>query len=312
MLGRQLVGELLARGDEVTVLSRDAAKAERGFGGRVEAHAWSDPKQELPPSAALAGRDAVVHLLGEPVAQRWTDSARREIRDSRVLGTRNLVTALAGLPEPPADGGRPAALVSQSASGWYGARGDEPVDESEPAGDDFLARVCAEWEAEARRAESLGMRVAITRTGVVLSESGGALEKMLPPFKLGVGGPVAGGRQYVPWIHSDDVVGGIVFCLDSTAASGPINLTAPQPATNAELSKALGRVLHRPAVAPVPGLAVRALYGEMARIVTTGVRAEPRRLLELGYEFRQPELERALRSTQATGRPATSPRRPTE
>jgi uncharacterized protein (TIGR01777 family) len=291
MLGRQLVEELLGRGDEVTVLSRDAAKAERLFGGRANAAAWADPKGEQPPLAALSGRDGVVHLLGEPVAQRWTDDARREIRDSRVLATRNLVAAVRELPA----NDRPTVLVSQSASGFYGPHGDEPVAESEPAGDDFLARVCVDWEAEALAARELGLRVALTRTGVVLSDSGGALEKMLPPFKLGVGGPVAGGRQYVPWIHTDDVVGALSFCLDEAAAEGPLNLAAPKPVTNAELSKTLGRVLRRPAVAPVPGFAVRVLYGEMAQIVTTGVRAVPARLRELGYEFRQPELDRALR-----------------
>jgi uncharacterized protein (TIGR01777 family) len=295
-LGRQLVEELLDRGDEVTVLSRDAAKAERLFGGRAQAESWPAPKDGQPPADALRGRDGVVHLLGEPVAQRWTDDARREIRDSRVLATRNLVAALRALP----DGERPGVLVSQSASGFYGPRGSEPVTESEPPGDDFLANVCVEWEAEAREAAALGVRVALTRTGVVLSDSGGALEKMLPPFKLGIGGPVAGGRQYVPWIHADDVVGALAFCLGEAAANGPVNLTGPVPVTNAELSKTLGRVLHRPAFAPVPGLAVKVLYGDMAQIVTTGVNAVPARLGELGYEFRQPRLEQALRL--ATGR----------
>jgi uncharacterized protein (TIGR01777 family) len=293
-LGRQLVETLLSRGDEVTVLSRDVAKAEKAFAGRVRAMAWADPRAEAPPAGALDGQDGVVHLLGEPVAQRWTKEVKREIRDSRVLATRNLVAALRDVTE------RPSVLVSQSASGWYGAHGDERVDESDPAAEDFLARVCVEWEAEARAAEELGPRVALTRTGVVLSEDGGALEKMLPPFKLGVGGPVAGGRQYVPWIHADDVVGALVFCLEDESASGPINLSAPEPVTNRELSKALGRVLKRPAFSPVPGFAVRALYGDMAQIVTTGVRMVPARLQELGYSFRQADLERALRS--ATGR----------
>jgi uncharacterized protein (TIGR01777 family) len=295
-IGRQVVAELLERGDEVTVLSRDAEKADKAFGRRVTALGWPDPKTVPPPAEALAGRDGVVHLLGEPVSQRWTDSAKREIRDSRVLSTRNLVAALESAPAEQ----RPRVLVSQSASGYYGPQGDEPVDERHGPADDFLARVCVEWEAEAARGELLGMRVAITRTGVVLSESGGALEKMLPPFKLGVGGPVAGGRQYVPWIHADDVVGGLLLCLDSDGASGPINLAAPEPVTNKELSQALGRVLKRPSFAPVPALAVKALYGEMAQIVTTGVRAVPRRLQELGYRFREPELEPALRS--ATGK----------
>lgn len=294
MLGRALVDELLARGDEVTVLSRDAGKASSAFEGRVRALEWKDPKAQPPPTEALAGQDGVVNLLGEPIAQRWSDDAKREIRDSRVLSTRNLVAALKQA-EP-----RPAVLVSQSGSGVYGPRGDERVDESEPAADDFLATVCVEWEAEARKAEELGMRVATTRTGVVLSESGGALEKMLPPFRAGVGGPVAGGRQYVPWIHANDVVGAMVFALDTGDARGPVNLSAPEPVTNRELSKVLGRVLKRPAVAPVPAFAVKLLYGDMAQIVTTGVRMVPLGLTELGYPFRRPNLEQALRS--ATGK----------
>ena len=220
----------------------------------------------------------------------------REARDPRVAGARDAPARL----RSPRDGRATGRARVQSATGWYGARGDEPLDESAPPAHDFLAGVVAEWEAEARRAEGLGCRVVLTRTGVVLSESGGALEKMLPPFKLGVGGPVAGGRQYVPWVHADDVIGALIFCLDNPAAAGPVNVTAPEPATNAELSKALGRALGRPAVAPVPGVAVKALYGEMAGIVTTGARAVPRRLTELGYAFSQPDLEAALRS--ATGR----------
>ncbi len=293
-LGRQVVAELQGRGDELTVLSRSPDRAHEALGPSVRALEWADPKAEAPPAEALAGADAVVHLLGEPVAQRWSEQAKREIRDSRVLSTRNLVAALRDLDD------RPSVLVSQSATGWYGPRGDEKVDESEPAADDFLAGVCVEWEAEAAKAEELGLRVALTRTGVVLSEDGGALEKMLPPFKLGAGGPVAGGRQYVPWIHTDDVVGALLFCLDTPAASGPVNLTAPEPVTNSDLSKALGRVLGRPAVLPVPALAIKALYGEMSSIVTSGVRAVPTRLEQLGYGFRQPELEPALRA--ATGR----------
>jgi uncharacterized protein (TIGR01777 family) len=284
-IGRALVGELTARGDEVMALSRNPATADLD----VETLQWADPKRERPPAEALRGRDAVVHLLGETMAQRWTDDAKREIRDSRVLSTRNLVAVLAELPE----GERPGTLVSQSAVGWYGPRGDERLDEDQPAGNDFQAAVVRDWEAEAQKAE--GVRVVLTRTGVVLSPQGGALEKMLPFFKLGLGGPVAGGRQYVPWVHLDDVVGAIVFLIGEQLR-GPVNVTAPEPVTNKELSRTLGRVLRRPAVAPVPALAVKALYGEMATIVTTGQRAVPRRLLELGYEFRQPDLERALRA----------------
>jgi uncharacterized protein (TIGR01777 family) len=296
-IGSALVRELRERGDHVVALTRDPQRARERLGDDVEARAWPDPKAAPPPPEALADVEGVVHLLGEPVAQRWSDDARREIRDSRVLGTRNLVEGLR------AAGPRLRTLVSQSASGLYGPRGDEPVDESAPPAqdpDDFLAGVVVEWEAEARRAEELGIRVALMRTGVVLSEGGGALEKMLPPFKLGVGGPVAGGGQYVPWVHVDDVVGAMLFALETDAANGPLNLAAPEPATNRELSKALGRVLRRPAFMPVPGLAVKVLYGDMASIVTTGVRMVPRQLEELGYEFRRPELEDALRA--ATGR----------
>jgi uncharacterized protein (TIGR01777 family) len=293
-IGSALVRELSARGDQVTVLSRDANRARSALG--VEAMAWAEPKQTPPPAESLRGRDGVVHLLGENIAQRWSDEAKREIRDSRVLSTRNLVAALRDLP----DEERPAVLVSQSACGWYGPRGAERLDESQPAGSDFQASVIKAWEAEAREAEALGLRVVTTRTGVLLAKSGGALEKMLPFFKLGVGGPVAGGRQYLAWVHLDDVVGAIIFALDSDSLSGPVNVTAPEPPTNKEFSTVLGRVLNRPAFLPVPGLAVKTLYGQMSEVVTRGQRAVPARLTEAGYRFRQPQLEPALRD--ATGR----------
>ena len=289
-LGTRLVRELRERGDEVIALSRDPERAPASLG--VEAQAWRDPKGEPPPPDSLRGSDAVAHLLGEPVAQRWTEAAKREIRDSRILSTRQLVAGLAELaPEK-----RPRVLVSQSATGFYGPRGEERLSEEATAGDDFLAKVVRDWEAEAQRAVELDVRVVTTRTGVVLSEQGGALEKMLPFFKLGIGGPVAGGKQYVPWVHLDDVVGALVACIDGDL-SGPVNVTAAEPATNRELSKTLGKVLKRPAFAPVPGLAVEALYGEMAMIVTTGQRAVPARLEQSGYRFRRPSLEAALRAT---------------
>jgi uncharacterized protein len=291
-IGSALVRELTARGDDVTALSRSPGRAALG----VEALEWAEPKRTPPPAESLRGRDAVVHLLGETIAQRWSDETKREIRDSRVLSTRNLVAALKGLRERE----RPRVLVSQSASGWYGPRGDERIDESEPAGHDFQANVTEVWEAEARKAEELGLRMVTTRTGVVLAQSGDALKKMLPFFKLGVGGPVAGGKQYLPWVHLDDVVGAIVFALDTESLSGPINVTAPEPVTNKEFSTVLGRVLHRPAFLPVPGFAVKVLYGQMSEIVTGGPRAVPARLTEAGYPFRRPELEPALR--EATGR----------
>ena len=289
-IGQALVGELRERGDEVTALSRNAERAASSLG--VEALGWKDPKAEPPPLEGLRGRDAVVHLLGETVAQRWSDDVKREIRDSRILSTRQLVAGLAEL----AQDERPRVLVSQSTTGFYGPQGDERLAEEAPPGNDFLANVVRDWEAEAQKASELGLRVVLTRTGVVLSDEGGALEKMLPFFKLGVGGPVAGGKQFMPWVHLDDVVGALVACLDGEL-SGPVNVTAPEPVTNKELSKKLGKVLKRPAFAPVPALVVKTLYGEMATVVTTGQRVVPERLEQAGYRFRQPDLEAALRAT---------------
>jgi len=290
-IGRSLVSALQARGEEVVALSRDTGRARSALGDGVEPYAWPNPMAEPPPEGALAGADAVVHLLGEPIAQRWTDEAKEAIRESRVRSTRALVEGLVALPP----GDRPRTLLSQSAVGFYGPRGDEKLDEDAPAGSDFLAGVVVAWEREALAAVDSGIRVVVTRTGVVLSPSGGALAKMLPFFRLGIGGPVAGGRQYVPWVHLDDVVGAMLFSVGRLEATGPVNLTAPDPVTNAELSKALGRVLKRPAFLPVPGLAVKSLYGEMAEIVITGQRAVPAMLERLGYGFRHPDLEAALR-----------------
>jgi uncharacterized protein (TIGR01777 family) len=290
-IGRAVVRALVDGGDSVVALSRDPDRARSVLGEAVETVAWRDPQSEPAPAEAFRDASAVIHLLGEPVSQRWTGAAKRAIRDSRVLGTRNLVATLKET------GPRLRTLVSQSATGFYGARGSEPLDESAAPGDDFLAGVVREWEAEAQKAsEDAGLRVAICRTGVVLSADGGALEKMMPFFKMGLGGPVAGGKQYVPWIHLEDVVGALLFALDEEDAEGPLNLTAPRPATNAELSKALGRAIRRPAFLPVPGFAVKALYGEMATIVTTGARVVPKRLEELGYEFDHPELDQAMRA----------------
>jgi uncharacterized protein (TIGR01777 family) len=298
LIGSALVGALRDRGDEIVTLTRDADRARAKLGAGVETHAWPAPTDQPPPEDALAGADAVVHLLGEPVAQRWTAESKEAIRNSRVAGTRQLVSGLLALPAEQ----RPAVLMSQSATGYYGPRGDQPLTEDGPAGDDFLAQVVVAWEREALNAAT-ELRVVVTRTGVVLAQGGGALAKMLPFFRLGIGGPVAGGRQYVPWIHLDDVVGAMLFCLDveMSQAAGPVNLTAPEPVTNAELSRTLGRVLSRPAVLPVPAIALKVLYGEMAQIVTTGQRVLPARLEHLGYSFRYSELEVALRDVLGRG-----------
>jgi uncharacterized protein (TIGR01777 family) len=285
LIGRRLVRALRERGDEVTVLSRSPERASAALG--VAAVQWR-PQDGPAPADALAGRDGVLHLLGENVAQRWTEQARREIRASREAGTRHLVAGLRAA-EP-----RPAVLVSASAVGYYGAHGDEPLTEDTPPGAGFLADVCVAWEREAAAAEELGMRVVRLRTGVVLDREGGALARMLPPFRLGVGGPVAGGRQYMPWIHADDLAGLYLRALDDPSWSGAYNAAAPEPVTNRVFSGALGRALHRPAVAPVPALALRALYGDMAEIVTGGQRAVPRRALDGGYAFRHADLGAAL------------------
>ncbi len=287
LIGTKLVRALQVRGDGVTVLTRDPGRARAALGD-VEAHAWR-PLEEHAPAAALSGRDGVVHLAGENVAQRWNDQSRRAIHESRELGTRNLVAGL-GAAEP-----RPGVLVSASGIDYYGPRGDEPVTEDAAPGDDFLARVCVAWEREAAAAREHGLRVAMLRTAVVLDEQGGALSKMLPFFRLGIGGPVAGGRQYMPWIHADDIVGLYLAALDGASWDGPFNACAPEAGTNRDFSRALGRALRRPAFAPVPGLAVRALYGDMADIVTTGQRAVPMRALEHGYTFAHTDLESALR-----------------
>ncbi|HEY4097436.1 MAG TPA: TIGR01777 family oxidoreductase [Baekduia sp.] len=289
LIGSKLVRALRDRGDTVTVLSRSPGKAGSALG--VAAVAW-DPMAGPAPAAALSGRDAVIHLAGEPVAQRWSAKAKQAIRGSRETGTRNLVE---GLRAVGAEG--PKVLVSASAVGYYGPHGDEWIPESTPAGQDFLAGVCVAWEREAQRATMLGMRVVNVRTGVVLDPAGGALAKMLPPFKLGAGGPVAGGDQYLPWIHVDDLVGLYLAALDDPNWSGAYNGSAPSPVTNGQFSKALGRALHRPAIAPIPGLALRLLYGEMADIVTEGQRAVPERALAAGYAFAHPDLAEALADT---------------
>jgi hypothetical protein len=276
-IGSLLVAELRQRGDDVTVLSRTSGDAR-----------W-DPNGGPAPAEALAGRDAVVHLAGEDIAQRWNDESLRRIHDSREIGTRNLVEGLRAA-DP-----RPAALISSSAVGYYGHRPDR-IDEDAPPGDDVLAEVCKAWEREAEKATELGVRVVRVRTGVVLDRHGGALQRMLLPFRLGVGGPVAGGRQPMPWIHVEDVIGIYVAAIDDERWSGPFNATAPEPVSNREFSRALGRALRRPAIAPVPGFAIRALYGGMAKLVVEGQNAVPRRATELGYRHRHPDLDEALRS----------------
>ena len=295
LIGRRLVAALQERGDEVTALSRRPEEARRLL--EVETFAWS-PEREPAPADALAGRDGIVHLAGEPIAQRWTRESKERIRSSREHGTARLVEGL-GQSEP-----RPRVLVAASAVGYYGARGDERLDEDAPPGTDFLASVCQEWERAAGAAATVGVRVVSLRTGVMLDRADGALARMLPPFRLGVGGPVGDGDHYISWIAPEDLVRLYLAALDDPDWSGAINATAPEPVTNREFAHALGRALHRPALLPVPAFALRALYGEMASVVTTGQCALPVRAVGYGFEFSYPEIDAALAA--ALSRPAIS------
>lgn len=288
-IGSALCDALLARGDSVVGLTRDPQRARR-TNPSVVWHAW-EPALERPPAEAFAGVEGVVNLQGEKIDQRWTDDAKRRIMESRRTGTGNLVAAIAGLER------RPTVLVSQAAIGFYGDRGDAIVDESAEPGEGFDAEVVREWEAAAHEVESLGVRLVVLRTGHVLAAGDGMLAALLTPFKLGVGGPLAGGLQYTSWIHIDDEIGIVLWALDNEKASGTFNATSPRPVTNREFSRALGRALGRPAVMPVPGLVLDLKFGrEFGAVLRGGQRVIPRRALDLGYEFRHTEIEAALRS----------------
>ena len=289
LIGSDLCDALLARGDEVVGLTRDPDRA-RSTNPTVTWHAWR-PTTETAPPAAFEGIDGVVNLIGEEINQRLTDEAKVRIRESRILGTRNLLQGIEASPT------EPSVFVGQSAIGYYGDRGAQVVDEESGPGEGFAAEVPIDWEAAEREAEGIFDRVVIFRTGLVLSKNGGLLKQLLLPFKLGVGGPIAGGDQYMSWVHIEDVVGLFLWALDDHRVWGVINGTAPNPVTNRELSKALGRALHRPAFMPIPKFAVAALRGgELADTVAGGARVMPRRALDLGYEFRHPELDEAMRS----------------
>jgi uncharacterized protein len=294
-VGRRLCEALCDRGDEVIIMTRraagDAPSSRNGSLPKGARAVGYDPKDAGSIAEHVEGMDAVVHLAGEAVAQRWNDEVKRRIVESRVDTTRALVAALKNAKQ------RPAVFVSASAIGYYGPRpGDELLDEASAPGSDFLADVVRQWEREAERAEALGIRVVRLRIGIVLGPGGGALQKMALPFKLGVGGPIGDGRQVVSWVHLDDVVGLCLLSLDDARASGPINAVAPNPVTNRELSKAIGRALHRPAWLPVPRFAVGLALGEAADAVTTGQRVLPERARELGYPFRHATVDDALQA----------------
>ena len=288
-IGSAVCDALLARGDEVVGLSRDPEKA-RSTNPTASWHAW-DSTSERPPAAAFAGVDAVVNLIGEEINQRWNEEVKKRIRESRIRSTKNLVDGML------AADASPKVLVSGAAVGIYGLeQGNAILDEDKRAGTDFLAQVVVDWEAAAKEAERGNVRVATIRTGLVLDPDSGLLKQLLPIFKLGGGGPLAGGDQYMPWIHIDDEVAMILWALDDPRVSGPVNASAPNPVTNRVFSKTLGKVLKRPAVFPAPKFAVAALRGgEVADFVVASLRVLPRRPLDKGFVFRHPELEPALR-----------------
>jgi len=282
-IGRRLLKALLADGHTLHVLSRHAGA---NMPNNVRLSVWNAAKSD-PPADSLEEADAIIHLAGEPVAQRWNAQVKQRVRDSRVAGTRNLVGALAKLSR------MPKVLICASAVGYYGSRGDEMLDESSPPGNDFLAELCQAWEKEAAAAESLGLRVALIRTGIVLDSRGGALAKMLPPFKLGLGGPIAGGRHWMSWIHAQDLVALYQFALDRPVR-GAFNGTAPYPERNADFSRALGTALHRPAFLPTPKFALNIMFGEMAEVVLASQRVLPKAAESAGFRFRFPQLQPAL------------------
>ena len=286
-IGSALCDSLLERGDSVVGLTRDPEQARAARPGIVW-QAW-EPTLERPPAAAFEGVDGIVHLLGEKINQRWSDEAKRRIMESRRTGTHNLIGTIAGLEK------KPRALVNQSAIGFYGNRGANLVDESSDPGEGFDAEVVIEWEKAAHEAGATGVRLVIVRTGHVLDPNNGFLEPQMTPFKLGLGGPLAGGDQYVSWIHIQDEVGILLWTLDNEKVNGVVNATAPNPVTNRIFSKALGKALGRPAVVPVPGLTVDLMFGrEFGKVLRGGQRVMPKRALELGYEFRHPDLDEAL------------------
>ena len=289
-LGAAICRALVAAGHGPLVLTRNPAGAAGRLGPGVEAREWQ-PDRSGEWQQALDGADAVVHLAGESIASgRWTEARKAQLRDSRIVSTRLLVEAI----ERAAS--RPAALLSASASGYYGPRGDQPVTEDDGPGDDFLARLCQDWEREAQAAEALGVRVVRVRTGVVLGRGGGALPRLLTPFKLFVGGPLGSGRQGFPWVHIDDVVGIYCWAVEQAEVAGPLNAVGPELLDNRQFLAILGRVLGRPSWAPVPGFALKLMLGEMAEpLLLQGQKILPKRTEELGYRFKFPTAEAALR-----------------
>jgi hypothetical protein len=287
MVGSALCNALLDLGDEVIGLSRNPEKAAQAQPA-VKWLGWQSVN-ERPPAEAIDGADAVIHLAGEPINQRWNDEVKDRIARSRIKSTKNMAQAISSSDDPP------AVFLSGSAIGYYGDRGDDLLYEEDGPGDDFLAGVVVEWEAAADTVTGVDTRVAKIRSGHVLDPTGGLLGELLTPFRLGVGGPIASGKQYMSWIHRDDEVGILLWALENEAAVGPVNATAPNPVTNKEFAKRLGKAVSRPAFMPIPGFALDIMRGsEFGTVLREGQRVYPRLVTENGYEFKQPDLAGAL------------------
>lgn len=290
LIGKALCQRLQQRGYAVVVFSRDPGAARLAVPGAAEYVAWR-PEERGPWATTVDGAYGVIHLAGASIAgQRWTPAYKREIRDSRVIGTRGIVNAIGQARQ------KPEVLVSMSGIDYYGPRGDTPLGEDEPPGSGFLAQVCIEWEREALRAETFGVRTVVVRNGIVLDRHEGALARLLLPFRLFAGGPVLPGTQWWSWIHLEDEVGIILLALEEERAHGPLNGTAPNPLRNRDFSATLGRVMGRPSLAPIPLFALEILLGEMAGpLLVEKQKVLPQRAVELGYRFKYPDLEPALR-----------------
>jgi uncharacterized protein (TIGR01777 family) len=275
--------------DDPVVLTRTPERAQQKIGTLANRFIAWDPLQGPPPAEAFEGVDTVIHLAGESVAEgRWTAAQKARIRDSRVLGTRHLVQGMASLSTPP------QTFVSASAVGYYGDRGEAELTEASPSAKDFLAGVCVEWEAEAMAAEASGVRVVTARTGIALGAGGGALGRMLTPFKMGAGGPLGNGRQWMPWIHVADLASLYVFAATTAAVRGPLNAVAPNPVRNSEFTKALARAVGRPALVPVPYFGLRLAFGEFAQVLFHSQRVVPALALANGFAFKYPTITEAL------------------
>ncbi len=287
-IGARLCNQLDRQGHSLTILTRSVSAVDSPNNTTILWQPGSPGTWERNLEEAIDGADGVINLAGEPIAgKRWIAAQKRRLRSSRIDTTRTLVTAIGKAKK------KPAFLLNASAVGYYGPQGDEVITEESGPGGGFLAGLCSNWEEEAKRAESYGVRVIRLRTGIVLGK-GGALAKMVPPFKLFIGGPLGSGKQWMPWIHVEDEIGMIQLLMENSNARGAVNACAPNPVTMKEFCRTLGSVLHRPCWAPVPAFALRLLLGEMAEMLLTGQRAVPAAAERLGYRFRHPELREAL------------------